>query len=195
MNIFSQNFHIKKEDREKIKNQKSCTIWLTGLSGSGKSTIANLVDQKLYELGYHTYILDGDNTRLDLNKDLGFSDEDRIENIRRISEVSKLLNDAGIITICSFISPFEINRIQAKEIIGDNFIEIFIKTDLEICEMRDPKGLYKKARLGEIKDFTGISSPYEIPQNAIILENNQNSDIEKNVNFIIDFLQKNNYLL
>lgn len=195
MNIFSQNFLIKKEDRESIKNQKSCTIWLTGLSGSGKSTIANLVDQKLYQLGYHTYILDGDNTRLDLNKDLGFSDEDRIENIRRISEVSKLLNDAGVITICSFISPFEINRTQAKEIIGDNFIEIFIKTDLEVCEMRDPKGLYKKARLGQIKDFTGISSPYEIPQNAIILENNQNSDIEKNVNYIIDFLQKNNYLL
>ena len=195
MNIFSQNFLIKKEDREKIKKQKSCTIWLTGLSGSGKSTIANLVDQKLYELGYHSYILDGDNTRLDLNKDLGFSEEDRIENIRRVSEVSKLLNDAGIITISSFISPFEINREQAKEIIGEDFIEIFIKTDLEVCEMRDPKGLYKKARLGEIKDFTGISSPYEIPQNAIILENNQNSDIEKNVIFLIDYLQKNNYLL
>lgn len=195
MNIFSQNFLIKKEDREKIKKQKSCTIWLTGLSGSGKSTIANLVDQKLYELGYHSYILDGDNTRLDLNKDLGFSDDDRIENIRRVSEVSKLLNDSGIITIASFISPFEINREQAKEIIGEDFIEIFIKTDLEVCEMRDPKGLYKKARLGEIKDFTGISSPYEIPKNAIILENNEDSDIEKNVNFLIDYLQKNNYLL
>lgn len=195
MDIFSQNFFIKKEDREKNKNQKSCTIWLTGLSGSGKSTIANLVDKKLYDLGYHSYILDGDNTRLDLNKDLGFSEKDRIENIRRVSEVSKLLNDAGIITISSFISPFEINRKQAREIIGEDFIEIFIKTDLEICEMRDPKGLYKKARLGEIKDFTGISSPYEIPKNAIILENNEYSDIEKNVNFLIDYLQKNNYLL
>jgi adenylyl-sulfate kinase len=195
MNIFNQNFLIKKENREKIKDQKSCTIWLTGLSGSGKSTISNSIEVQLYQMGYHTYTLDGDNTRLGLNKDLNFSEEDRIENIRRVSEVSKLMNDAGIITICSFISPFEKNREQAKEIIGDDFIEVFIKTDIEICEERDSKGLYKKARAGEIKDFTGISSPYEVPKNAIVLENNKKEDIEKNVNIIIEFLKKNNYLL
>ena len=195
MNIFSQNFLITKENREKNKNQKSCTIWLTGLSGSGKSTIANLIESTLYEMNYHTYTLDGDNTRLGLNNDLNFSEEDRIENIRRVSEVSKLMNDAGIITICSFISPYEKNRIQAKEIIGDDFIEVFIKTDIEICEQRDSKGLYKKARAGEIKDFTGISSPYEVPKNAIILENNNEEDIQKNVDFIINYLKKNNYLL
>ena len=195
MNIFSQNFLITKENREKNKNQKSCTIWLTGLSGSGKSTIANLIETTLYEMNYHTYTLDGDNTRLGLNNDLNFSEEDRIENIRRVSEVSKLMNDAGIITICSFISPYEKNRIQAKEIIGDDFIEVFIKTDIEICEQRDSKGLYKKARAGEIKDFTGISSPYEVPKNAIILENNNEEDIQKNVDFIINYLKKNNYLL
>lgn len=195
MNIFSQNFLITKENREKNKNQKSCTIWLTGLSGSGKSTIANLIETTLYEMNYHTYTLDGDNTRLGLNNDLNFSEEDRIENIRRVSEVSKLMNDAGIITICSFISPYEKNRIQAKEIIGDDFIEVFIKTDLEICEQRDSKGLYKKARAGEIKDFTGISSPYEVPKNAIVLENNNEEDIQKNVDFIINYLKKNNYLL
>jgi adenylyl-sulfate kinase len=146
-------------------------------------------------MNYHTYTLDGDNTRLGLNNDLNFSEEDRIENIRRVSEVSKLMNDAGIITICSFISPYEKNRIQAKEIIGDDFIEVFIKTDLEICEQRDSKGLYKKARAGEIKDFTGISSPYEVPKNAIVLENNNEEDIQKNVDFIINYLKKNNYLL
>ena len=192
MNIFSQNFFIKKEDREKIKNQKSCTIWLTGLSGSGKSTIANLVDQKLYELGYHTYILDGDNTRMSLNKDLGFSEEDRVENIRRVSEVCKLMNDSGLVVICSFISPFEKNREQAKEIIGDNFFEVFVDASLETCEIRDPKGLYKKARLGEIKDFTGISSPFEIPTNGIVLKNNTEENLEYNINFLIDLIVKNN---
>lgn len=192
MNIFNQNFLIKKENREKNKNQKSCTIWLTGLSGSGKSTIANLVDQKLYELGYHSYILDGDNTRMGLNKDLGFSEEDRIENIRRVSEVCKLMNDSGLIVICSFISPFEKNREQAKEIIGDNFFEVFVDASLETCETRDSKGLYKKARAGEIKDFTGISSPFEIPSKGIMLKNNTEEDLEYNVNFITDLIVKNN---
>jgi len=192
MNIFNQNFLINKENREKIKEQKSCTIWLTGLSGSGKSTIANLVDQKLYELGYHSYILDGDNTRMGLNKDLNFSEEDRIENIRRVSEVCKLMNDSGLIVICSFISPFEKNREQAKEIIGDEFFEVFVDASLETCETRDSKGLYKKARAGEIKDFTGISSPFEIPSKGIMLKNNTEEDLEYNVNFIIDLIVKNN---
>ena len=192
MNIVQHNFKISKVDREKIKNQKSCTIWMSGLSGSGKSTVANQLEASLNEQGYHTYTLDGDNTRLGLNKGLGFSEEDRIENIRRVAEVCKIMNDAGLIVICSFISPFEKNRTQAKEIIGDNFIEVFIDADLQTCETRDPKGLYKKARTGEIKDFTGISSPFETPVNAIVLKNNTEEDLEKNVNLLIDLIKNNN---
>lgn len=192
MNITTHNFKISKSDREKIKNQKAYTIWMSGLSGSGKSTIANLVEVKLNEMGYHSYTLDGDNTRLGLNKGLGFSEEDRIENIRRVSEVAKILNDAGIIVICSFISPFEKNRTQAREVIGENFIEVFIDADLSTCEERDPKGLYKKARAGEIKDFTGISSPFETPINAIILKNNTEEDLDRNVIFLTDLIEKNN---
>lgn len=192
MNITTHNFKISKSDREKIKNQKACTIWMSGLSGSGKSTIANLVEVKLNEMGYHSYTLDGDNTRMGLNKGLGFSEEDRIENIRRVSEVAKILNDAGIIVICSFISPFEKNRTQAQEIIGENFIEVFIDADLSTCEERDPKGLYKKARAGEIKDFTGISSPFETPGNAIVLKNNTEEDLDRNVNLLIDLIKNNN---
>jgi adenylylsulfate kinase len=192
MNITTHNFKTTKENRESIKNQKACTIWMSGLSGSGKSTIANLVEEKLISLGYHTYILDGDNTRMGLNKDLGFSEEARVENIRRVSEVCKLMNDAGLIVICSFISPFEKNRNQAKEIIGEGFMEIFIDAELSTCETRDPKGLYKKARTGEIKEFTGISSPFETPQNAIVLKNNTEEDLEKNVNFLTDLIKNNN---
>ncbi len=190
MNIFAHNFKITKEEREKIKNQKSYTIWMSGLSGSGKSTIANNLEHSLNGLGYHTYILDGDNTRLGLNKGLGFTEEDRIENIRRVAEVCKLMNDAGLIVICSFISPFEKNREQAKEIIGENFIEVFIDASLETCEERDPKGLYKKARTGEIKDFTGISSPFEFPKNAIVLKNNNEDELEKNVTHLVSLVQK-----
>ena len=192
MNITGHNFKTTRKDRESIKNQKAFTIWMSGLSGSGKSTIANLVEEKLMSLGYHTYILDGDNTRMGLNKDLGFSEEARVENIRRVSEVCKLMNDAGLIVICSFISPFEKNREQAKEIIGEGFMEIFIDADLSTCEERDPKGLYKKARTGEIKEFTGISSPFETPQNATVLKNNTEEDLEKNVNFLIELIEKNN---
>jgi adenylylsulfate kinase len=192
MNIVQHNFKISKVDREKIKNQKSCTIWMSGLSGSGKSTIANHLETVLNEQGYHTYTLDGDNTRLGLNKGLGFTEEDRIENIRRVSEVAKILNDAGIIVICSFISPFEKNRTGAKEIIGDNFIEVFVDADLSVCEERDPKGLYKKARSGEIKDFTGISSPFETPINSIVLKNNTEEDLERNVNLLTNLIKNNN---
>ena len=192
MNIVQHNFKISKVNREKIKNQKSCTIWMSGLSGSGKSTVANQLEAALNEQGYHTYTLDGDNTRLGLNKGLGFSEEDRIENIRRVAEVCKIMNDAGLIVICSFISPFEKNRTQAKEIIGDNFIEVFIDADLSTCETRDPKGLYKKARAGEIKDFTGISSPFETPINAIVLKNNTEEDLDRNVNLLIDLIKNNN---
>jgi adenylylsulfate kinase len=192
MNITAHNFKVSKSDREKIKNQKAYTIWMSGLSGSGKSTIANQLEHTLNSLGYHTYILDGDNTRLGLNKGLGFSEEDRIENIRRVAEVCKIMNDAGLIVICSFISPFEKNRTQAKEIIGDNFIEVFVDADLSTCETRDPKGLYKKARAGEIKDFTGISSPFETPGNAIVLKNNTEEDLDRNVIFLTDLIEKNN---
>jgi len=192
MNITAHNFKISKLERESIKNQKSCTIWMSGLSGSGKSTIANLLEVELNSKGYHTFILDGDNTRMCLNKDLGFSEEARIENIRRVSEVCKLMNEAGLIVICSFISPFEKNREQAKEIIGDNFFEVFVDASLETCEMRDPKGLYKKARLGEIKDFTGISSPFESPSRGIMLKNNTEEDLNFNVNFLTELIVKNN---
>ncbi len=192
MNITAHNFKISKSERESIKNQKSCTIWMSGLSGSGKSTIANLLEVELNSKGYHTFILDGDNTRLGLNKGLGFSEEDRIENIRRVAEVCKLMNEAGLIVICSFISPFEKNRQQAKEIIGENFFEVFVDASLETCEKRDPKGLYKKARLGEIKDFTGISSPFEIPSKGIMLKNNTEEDLKSNVNLLTDLIVKNN---
>ena len=192
MNITGHNFKTTRKDRESIKNQKAFTIWMSGLSGSGKSTIANLVEEKLISLGYHTYILDGDNTRMGLNKDLGFSEEARVENIRRVSEVCKLMNDAGLIVICSFISPFEKNREQAKEIIGEGFMEIFIDADLSTCEERDPKGLYKKARTGEIKEFTGISSPFEMPSKGTMLKNNTEEDLEFNVNFLTDLIVKNN---
>lgn len=182
MNITKHEFKISQQDREKIKGHKSLTIWMSGLSGSGKSTIANILETELNSQNYHTYILDGDNTRLGLNKGLGFSEEDRLENIRRVAEVCKLMNDAGLIVICSFISPFQKNREQARSIIGeDKFIEVFVDADLETCEIRDPKGLYKKARLGEIKDFTGISSPFESPNDCIILKNNTLDDLDKNV--------------
>lgn len=192
MDITAHNFKISKSERENIKDQKSCTIWMSGLSGSGKSTIANLLEVELNSKGYHTFILDGDNTRLGLNKGLGFSEEDRIENIRRVAEVCKLMNEAGLIVICSFISPFEKNREQAKEIIGDNFFEVFIDASLETCETRDPKGLYKKARLGEIKDFTGISSPFETPSRGIMLKNNTEEDLNFNVKFLFELVEKNN---
>ena len=191
MNIIKHEFKITKSDREKIKDQKSLTIWMSGLSGSGKSTIANNLEFSLNKMGYHTYILDGDNTRLGLNKNLGFSEEDRIENIRRVSEVCKLMNDAGLIVICSFISPFQKNREQAKDIIGeDKFIEVFVDTDLSVCEDRDPKGLYKKARAGEIKDFTGISSPFESPKDCIILKNNTLDDLDNNSKRLLDIISE-----
>jgi adenylylsulfate kinase len=190
MNLTKFDFKITQKERELNKGQKSLTIWMSGLSGSGKSTIANGVEFSLNSSNYHTYILDGDNTRLGLNKDLGFSEGDRIENLRRVAEVSKLMNDAGLIVICSFISPLEISREQARKIIGDNrFIEVFVDADLLTCEKRDPKGLYKKARLGEIKDFTGISSPFEKPKNCIILNNNNIEDLEKNINLLVDLIK------
>jgi bifunctional enzyme CysN/CysC len=163
-NLTWQNTDITKEIREKQLGQKAVTLWFTGLSGSGKSTLANALEMKLAALGKHTMLLDGDNVRMGLNRGLGFSDEDRTENIRRVAEVAKLMNDAGLIVLTAFISPFAADRELARSIIGDDFVEVYISTPLEECEKRDVKGLYKKARTGEIASFTGISSPYEKPE-------------------------------
>ena len=193
-NIIPISHKITKSDREKIKNQKGCVIWLTGLSGSGKSTIANELEYQLNKMKFHTYLLDGDNIRSGLNSDLGFSDEDRKENIRRISEVAKLFLDAGIITITSFISPFIEDRENAKKIIGKDFIEVFVDTPVEECIKRDPKGLYKKALNGEIKEFTGITSPYEKPENPNIYINTVKNDIISSVKKILEYLKKEGYI-
>jgi bifunctional enzyme CysN/CysC len=168
-NIHIQALDVNKVARAQIKGQKSCVLWLTGLSGAGKSTIANVVEKKLHALGRHTYLLDGDNVRHGLNKDLGFTDVDRVENIRRIAEVAKLMVDAGLIVITAFISPFRAERRMARELVREGeFIEIFVDTPLAVAEQRDSKGLYKKARRGELVHFTGIDSPYEVPEHAEI---------------------------
>lgn len=182
-------YHVTKKDRSLQKGQKPCILWFTGLSGSGKSTIANALERKLYAMGLHTYLLDGDNIRHGLNKDLGFTDEDRIENIRRIGEVSRLFVDAGLIVITAFISPFRKDRQSVKDLIEDReFIEIFIDTPLEVCERRDPKGLYKKARKGELSAFTGIDSPYETPLNPDLHILTEYQSVEESVEQIINFL-------
>ena len=194
-NIVWHEHHVTKESRSKSKDQKPCVLWFTGLSGSGKSTVANAVELKLNELNRHTYILDGDNVRLGLNKGLTFSDKDRIENIRRIGEVSKLFVDAGTIVLTAFISPFRKDRQQVRDLISENeFIEVFIDTPLEICESRDPKGLYKKARKGEIPNFTGISSPYEAPISPEIHIKAGEITLEESVIQIINYLKSNNFL-
>ncbi|MFT4862405.1 MAG: bifunctional enzyme CysN/CysC [Pseudohongiellaceae bacterium] len=165
-NLHWQALEVDRTARSQLKNQTPKIIWLTGLSGSGKSTIANVIEKKLLAQGKHTYLLDGDNVRQGINKDLGFTDEDRVENIRRISEISKLMLDAGLIVITSFISPFRAERRMARSLFADKeFIEVHVDASLAVCEQRDPKGLYKKARQGGIKNFTGLDSPYEIPQN------------------------------
>jgi len=164
-NIHMQHVDVDKGARALAKNQQPCVLWLTGLSGAGKSTIANLVEKKLHAMGHHTYLLDGDNVRHGLNKDLGFTDADRVENIRRVAEVAKLMLDAGLIVITSFISPFRSERAMARDMMAEpEFIEVFVNTPLEVAEERDPKGLYKKARRGELKNFTGIDSAYEVPE-------------------------------
>ncbi|MBT8606624.1 sulfate adenylyltransferase subunit CysN [Polynucleobacter paneuropaeus] len=176
-NIYIQNIDINKAARAQLKHQTPKVIWFTGLSGSGKSTIANLVEKHLHQLGMHTYLLDGDNIRHGLNKDLGFTDQDRVENIRRIAEVAKLMVDAGLIVLTAFISPFRSERQMAREIFQEGeFIEVFIDTPLELAEKRDPKGLYKKARGGQLKNFTGIDSAYEYPENPeLILKTSENT--------------------
>ncbi|MBU0637595.1 MAG: adenylyl-sulfate kinase [Planctomycetes bacterium] len=171
-NITWHEGHVERADREKLLKQRGVTIWFTGLSGSGKSTVAFTLEHALVERGHLSYVLDGDNIRHGLNKNLGFSPEDREENIRRIGEVTKLFADAGLISLTSFISPYRADRDRNREIhdkVGLPFIEVYVKVALEVCEQRDPKGLYKKARAGEIPEFTGISAPYEEPLNAEIV--------------------------
>lgn len=185
-----QNYTIKEQDRALINKHKPCLIWFTGLSGSGKSTIANLLEKELYKQGIHTYTLDGDNLRRGLNKDLLFTKEDRIENLRRTAEVAKLFIDAGLVVIAAFITPYNKTREDIKAIVGnDYYIEVFVNTPLEVCEQRDVKGLYKRARAGEIKNFTGISSPFEIPLNSTIEIETLKETPEQAVNKILEILE------
>lgn len=194
-NVVWHNHKVTKQDRSTLKNQKPVILWFTGLSGSGKSTIANAVESKLYEMGKHTYLLDGDNIRHGLNKDLGFSTEDRIENIRRIGEVAKLFVDSGLIVLTAFISPFQKDRDLVREMVEDReFIEVYVDTPLEVCEQRDPKGLYKKARAGEIPNFTGISSPYEPPKNPEIHIKNDKISVEDCVEKVVEYLKEYKYI-
>jgi len=188
---------ITSNEKIKLKKYKPTCIWFTGLSGSGKSTLAAGVESKLNEIGVHTYLLDGDEIRKGLNKDLGFSNEDRTENIRRIGEVSKLFTNAGLIVLAAFISPFKKDRDIVRALHGENnFIEIYVDCSLEDCEKRDPKGFYKKARSGEIKDFTGISSPYEVPLSPEIkIANGNERDVDDNIMIILDFLYKGKIVL
>ena len=188
-NIVWHNTSVTKEERRKKNNYQSYVLWFTGLSGSGKSTLANALARYLFEENIGTYVLDGDNIRHGLNNDLGFTDEDRKENIRRIGEVSKLFVDSGQIVLTAFISPFREDRQQVKDILAENeFFEVYVKCSLDECEVRDPKGLYKKARNNEIKHFTGIDSPYEEPENPAIIVDTESQSIEDSVKSIVDFL-------
>jgi bifunctional enzyme CysN/CysC len=177
------------------KGQKPCVVWFTGLSGSGKSTIANIVEKKLFEQGRHSYLLDGDNVRHGLNKDLGFTDADRVENIRRVSEVAGLMVDAGLIVLVSFISPFVAERRMARERVeGGEFIEVFVNTPIEVAEQRDPKGLYQKARSGELANFTGIDSPYEAPESPELTVDTTTMSPEEAADVIVAYLREHGHL-
>lgn len=178
--------NISKSHRNQLNNHKGLAIWLTGLSGAGKSTISNELERKLFSQNIHTYILDGDILRTGLNKDLGFTEEARKENIRRTGEVSKLFVDSGIVVIVAFISPFANDRKAVRELLGNEYVEVFVNCPLEVCEQRDVKGLYKKARAGEIKNFTGIGSPYEKPEKADVVVNTHLQKLEESVQDILN---------
>jgi adenylylsulfate kinase len=194
-NITWHEGQVSRSDRETLLGQRGCTIWLTGLSGSGKSTIAVAAEKALSEAGRLTYILDGDNVRHGLNSNLGFSPEDRTENIRRIGEVSKLFTDAGVIVFSSFISPYRADRDAVRAIMGDgDFIEVWVDASVETCEDRDVKGLYKKARAGEIPEFTGISAPYEEPARPELRLDTNGQSVAESVGQLVEYLQKNGYL-
>jgi bifunctional enzyme CysN/CysC len=194
-NVHWQALDVGKRARSALKLQRSCVLWLTGLSGSGKSTIANLVEKRLLAMGRHTYLLDGDNVRHGLNKDLDFTDAGRVENIRRIGEVAKLFVDAGLIVVTAFISPFRSDREMVRKLVKDGeFVEIHVSTPLEVCEQRDPKGLYVKARTGKIKDFTGVSSPYEAPENPELNLDTSRLSVQESVAKIIAYLESTDRL-
>jgi len=187
--------HVSQQQRAILKQQKPCILWFTGLSGSGKSTVANAVESILFGLDKHTYLLDGDNVRQGLNKGLGFSEKDRIENIRRVGEVANLFCDAGLVVVTAFISPFEKDREMVRKMaMQGQFVEVYIDAPLSVCEQRDPKGLYKKARAGEIKDFTGIDSPYEVPTNPELHVINDGVSIDEAANQVVDYLKKHAYI-
>ena len=194
-NIRWHDHQIQREDRAKQKEQKPCMVWFTGLSGAGKSTVANALDEMLVSNNKHTYLLDGDNVRHGLNRDLGFSDQDRIENIRRIGEVGRLFVDAGLIVLSAFISPFRSDRQMVRTLfpVGE-FIEVHVATDLSVCEQRDPKGLYKKARQGQIKNFTGIDSAYETPDAAEIVIDAGILSVEECAQQIFSYLKTHHYV-
>ena len=182
---------VPKDDRARQKRQKPCVIWFTGLSGAGKSTLANALERALFERGHHCYLLDGDNVRHGLNRDLGFSDADRVENIRRIAEVAKLLVDAGLIAMTAFISPFRADRQLARDLLpADEFIEVHVATSLAVCEQRDPKGLYRKARAGQIPNFTGIDSAYEAPVNPELVVDTGAEDLDGCVQSLLAYLEQ-----
>lgn len=184
--IYPIKTKVSAEQRQQIMNQKPRLIWFTGLSGSGKSTLAVQLEAALHAAGFKTYLLDGDNIRSGLNKDLTFTDDGRIENIRRISEVCKLFLDAGVVLLSAFISPFQADREQVKSIVGeDNYIEVFVDAPLEVCEQRDVKGLYKKARTGEVSNFTGISSPYERPKNPEVVIATDRLSVEQSIDVLM----------
>jgi adenylylsulfate kinase len=190
-NIVWHQGTVTRGDREKINGHKACTVWLTGLSGSGKSTIAVDLEKRLWERGIRAYILDGDNIRHGLNKNLGFSPEDRTENIRRIGEVAKLFTEAGVVALTAFISPYRADRDQVRKIMADgDFVEVHVDCPVEVCEQRDVKGLYKKARAGEIKEFTGISAPYEAPEKPELTINTAGQSVEDSAKQILAYLEK-----
>ena len=194
-NITWHEHQVSKQQRVELNGHKGAVLWLTGLSACGKSTVANTVDHILHSMGKHSLVLDGDNVRHGLNKNLGFSPEDRAENIRRIGEVAKLFCDAGQLTLTAFISPYKIDRDAVRQLLGDGeFIEIYVNASLETCEKRDPKGLYKKARAGEIKGFTGIDDPYEAPENPEIVLDADSQSVDQLAQQVIDYLESNSCL-
>lgn len=190
-NLVWQETIITQGDRAAQKAQSPCVIWFTGLSGAGKSTLANALEVALFERGKHSYLLDGDNLRHGLNQDLGFSEADRTENIRRVGEVAKLFVDAGLIVLAAFISPFQTDRASIKDLIGEcKMVEVYLDTPLSVCESRDTKGLYRKARSGELKGFTGIDSPYEAPESADIVINTEAVSVVDSVAIILAYLDR-----
>ena len=194
-NVTWHEHHVSKAERAKLNGHGGCVLWFTGLSACGKSTVANTVDHILHSRGKHTFVLDGDNVRMGLNKNLGFSAEDRAENIRRIGEVAKLFASAGTITLTAFISPYREDRDKVRELLDEGeFVEIYVNASLETCEARDPKGLYKKARAGEIKGFTGIDDPYEAPEKPEITLDSDNKGIDDLADEVIAYLEANGFL-